>query len=375
MRMKMEDVLRYAAMMDRRRFLAGSAALASGASMMGRSALAATTVNWVGWQGYDEPLKVGSFLADNDISLATSYINTNEEIITRLQAGGAGQVDLITIYYGHIPILVAAGLIEPIDESMVPGIGDIFPEFLQVDVLRSDGNLYAVPFTWGTLSMIYDPGAIARPTSWKDALKDEYKGKVALVDDATGLLATWAPIVTGTTTPTRITMDQLKQTIDFLIDIKKNHARTFSASYGEATDLFARGEVVISAIGWDAMVGFAADKGKTLDYVIPDEGAMVFMDTLAIPAGAPNRDLAYKMIGQCVSAEGQKQIADALTQAIITKVAVPLVNDRNREIYQYDNLESLFQKARFYPFWPIEPEGDFVTHEQSQDEYQRFLRA
>ena len=374
MRMKIEDALRFVASVNRRRFLGGSAALVA-AALSGRSARAATTVNWVGWQGYDEPLKVGSFLADNDISLATTYINTNEEIITRLQAGGAGQVDLITIYYGHIPILVAAGLVEPIDESKVPGIEDIFPEFLQVDVLRSDGRLYAVPFTWGTLSMVYDPAAIERPASWKDALKDEYKGKVALVDDATGLLATWAPIVTGTTTPTRITMDELKKTIDFLIEIKKNHARTFSASYGEATDLFARGEVVISAIGWDAMVGFAAAKGKKLDYVIPEEGAMVFMDTLAIPTGAPNLELAYKLIGQCISAEGQKQIADALTQAIITKAAVPLVDERNREIYQYDNLENLFQKARFYPFWPIEPEGDFVTHEQSQEEYQRFLRA
>jgi spermidine/putrescine-binding protein len=241
--------------------------------------------------------------------------------------------------------------------------------------LRKDGKLYAVPFTWGTLSMIYDPAAISKPTSWKDALKDEYKGKVAMVDDATGLLATWAPIVTGTKTPTRITMDELKKTIDFLIDIKKNHARTFSASYGEAVDLFARGEVVTSVIGWDAMVGFAAAKGKTLDYVIPDEGVMVFMDTLAIPKGAPNIDLAYKMLGQCISAEGQKHIADTLTQAIITKAAVPLVSEKNRQIYQYDNLPKLFEKARFYPFWPIEPEGDFVTHEQSQEEYQRFLKA
>ena len=134
-------------------------------------------MNWVGWQGYDEPLKLGSFLADNEISLATTYINTNEEIITRLQAGGAGQVDLITIYYGHIPILIAAGLIEPIDESKVPGIGDIFPEFLKVDVLRKDGKLYAVPFTWGTLSMVYDPAAIAKPVVVEGCAEGRVQGQ------------------------------------------------------------------------------------------------------------------------------------------------------------------------------------------------------
>jgi spermidine/putrescine transport system substrate-binding protein len=109
--------------------------------------------------------------------------------------------------------------------------------------------------------------------------------------------------------------------------------------------------------------------------VIPEEGAMVFMDTLAVPKGAPNPDLVYKMLAQYISAEGQKHIADTLTQAIITKAAVPLVDEKNRQIYQYDNLAALFEKARFYPFWPLEAEGDYVTHDQSQEEYQRFLKA
>jgi spermidine/putrescine-binding protein len=196
-----------------------------------------------------------------------------------------------------------------------------------------------------------------------------------MVSDMTGLICTWAPIVTGTTTPTRITMAELTQTLDILIDVKKNHARTLSMSFGEAVDLFARGEVVTSVIGWDAMVGFAADKGKALDFVLPDEGAMTFMDTLAVPKGAPNRDLAYKLLAQSISAEGQKVIADQLTQAVITEAAVPLVSDKNRDIYQYGNLPALFERARFYQFWPLEAEGDFVTFDQVQEEYQRFLTA
>jgi spermidine/putrescine-binding protein len=370
-----QDKITVPAGIDRRKLLAGMA-VAGGAFVIGAgSAFAETTVNWVGWQGYDEPVKLGSFLKDNGVNLATTYINSNEEIITRLQAGGAGQTDFITIYYGHVPILIAADLIEPIDEAKVAGIADIFPEFLGVEPIRKDGKLYAVPFTWGTLSMVYDPAATAKPVSWKDCLKDDVKGKVAMVDDMTGLIATWAPIAVGTKTATRLTMDELKKTIDFLINIKKNHARTFSASYGEAVDLFARGEVVTSAIGWDAMVGFAAAKNKVVDFVVPDEGAMVFMDTLVIPKGAPNRDLAYKLLSQSISAAGQKQIADALTQAVISKAALAGVDDKNKQIYQYDNLPKLFEKAKFYPFWPLQPEGDFATHEQVLEEYQRFQKA
>jgi spermidine/putrescine-binding protein len=149
---------------NRRHLLAGGAALLGG-SLLGRVAEAATTVTWMGWQGYDDPLKAGTFLADNGIDLATTYINANEEIITKLQAGGAGQLDLATIYFGHVPILTAADLIEAIDEKLVPGLDKIFPEFLSVDSIRRDGKLYAIPFTWGTLPMIYDPAVITTPPS------------------------------------------------------------------------------------------------------------------------------------------------------------------------------------------------------------------
>ncbi|WP_164742925.1 extracellular solute-binding protein [Mesorhizobium sp. Z1-4] len=360
--------------LHRRGFLAAGTAAAA-ALMLPRSAMAGTQLSWIGWQGYDEPLKAGDFLKDNDIDLSTTYIGSNEEIITKLQAGGAGQLDLISIYFGHIPILAGAGLIEPIDEARVPGIDKIFPDFLDIDTIRMDGKLYAVPFTWGTLSMIYDPNAIAKPVSWNDCLKDEYKGKVSLTDDITGLITTWAPIVTGTKTPTRLTAAQLKETIDFLIKIKREHARTLSPNYGEATDLYARGEVVISAIGWDAQVAFAADKGKELAFVRPQEGVMVFMDTLAVPSGAPNRDAAYKALAQAISAAGQTVLASDLTQAVVNSDAVPLVDDVNRDVYQYGDFENLFRSARFDPFWPLQDDGEYASYDQVQEEYQRFLRA
>jgi spermidine/putrescine transport system substrate-binding protein len=130
--------------LDRRQLLG---ALAAGAAaLLPGGARAQTSVNWVGWQGYDEPVKVGTFLADNGIALATTSIHSNEEIISRLLARGAGQTDFITIYFGHVPILIAADLIEPIDMSRVTGIDQVFPEFLGVDAIRKDGTLYAVPF-------------------------------------------------------------------------------------------------------------------------------------------------------------------------------------------------------------------------------------
>ena len=82
---------------------------------MPREALAATTMTWMGWQGYETPILSGTFLKDNDIDFPPTFISSNEEIITKLQAGGTGRTDLITMYFGYLPLMAEGGLLEPVD--------------------------------------------------------------------------------------------------------------------------------------------------------------------------------------------------------------------------------------------------------------------
>lgn len=360
---------------DRRRFLLAASAMGLAGSALSRTAFAEDPFVWMGWQGYDGCFQGGKALESHGLSMSPTYINANEDIITKLQAGGVGQVDLATIYFGYLPILVGAGLVEPIDESRLKSIGAIFPEFLNNDALRFDGKLYGVPFTWGSFPMVYDPAAVAAPTSWKDVLKDEYKGKVLLVDDPVALVQIWAPIVTENKDPGALSPDDLKKTIDFLIDLKKNHARALAPGYGEAADMFARNEVVISAVGWEAMVGFAAAKGKEIKYVVPQEGTAIFMDCLCIPKSSPHLDAAYDMTEACLSVDGQMTVANELSQAVVNKDAAAGVPAENKTMYQYENLAKLFETARLYKFFPLESDGSVVTYDQMLEEYQRFQKA
>jgi hypothetical protein len=94
-----------------------------------RPAHAATTMTWMGWQGYETPIKAGTFLKDNDIDFQPTFISSNEEIITKLQAGGVGKTDLITMYFGYLPLMAEAGLLEPIDPSRIGLFGDLIPQF------------------------------------------------------------------------------------------------------------------------------------------------------------------------------------------------------------------------------------------------------
>ena len=137
---------------------------------------------------------------------------------------------------GYIPLLVKLDLIQPIDKSRVPNLEKVMPIFRNDPNINVDGKLYGVPFTWGGGPMVYDPAVITTPpTSWKDLLKPEYTGKVGMMDDPLGNMMIGALVATGTQTPTKLTAAQLEQTIDFLIEVKKQ-SRVVAASWGDLAD-------------------------------------------------------------------------------------------------------------------------------------------
>src|SRR5262245_12964281 len=142
--------------LSRRRFMGGMLA-AAGLGLAARSASAATTITWMGWQGYETPIKSGTFLADNDIDFQPTFIGSNEEIITKLQAGGIGKTDLITMYFGYLPLMAEGELLEPIDSTRVKLLDKLIPQFVAQEAIRYDGKLMGVPWNWGSLPLMYDP--------------------------------------------------------------------------------------------------------------------------------------------------------------------------------------------------------------------------
>lgn len=362
--------------LSRRQALIGAGALGAAAAFGARPAFAKTTMTWMGWQGYETPILSGSFVADNDIDFQPTFISSNEEIITKLQAGGIGKTDLITMYFGYLPLMAEGELLEPIDSSKIDQMPKLIPQFLAQDAIKHDGNLMGVPWNWGSLPLMYDPAVVTTPpTSWLDILKPEYQGKVAMVDDPLGNLLIWGTVVTGKPMGTILTKEEMVKVIDQLIEIKTKHARAFFPGYGDMSDAFARNEVVVSAIGWEAVAVWTQAKGKTIKYTIPKEGTGMFMDCLCIPKDAPNIELSYKMINHVVSAEPQKQFATEQSAGITNLDTVPLLSKELADSYNYADIDGFMKKARLQPVPPTESDGSVATYDDFLTEYQRLSKA
>ncbi len=363
--------------MTRRQFTAGVGALGALAAMGAgpRPAHAAATVTMLCWQDYDKGLHVGDFLKQKDISLNTTYIGNNDEIVTKLTAGGLGQIDIVTPYMGYIPLLVALDVIQPIDEKLVPNLAD------EIEVFRNDPNVivngtrYSVPFTWGSAPMMYDPAVIPTPPeSWHDLEKPEYKGKVGMMDDPLGNMMLAAVIATDAEVATMLTPAQLKAAVDYLIKLKKEQVRVVSVSWGEMADALSRGDIVITFSGWETIKKFCADHGKRIEYTYPKEGTFAWLDNYCIAKDAPNRELDHAVANQIISVESQVLIGDEMLQGIVNRKAVEKLTT-SRTLYPYDDLAGFEKKARFYAFPPKESDGTHASWSDWLAEYDRFKAA
>ena len=101
----------------------------------------------------------------------------------------------------------------------------------------------------------------------------------------------------------------------------------------------------------------------------------MFMDCLVIPTDAPNRDVAYDLANVCTSVEGQLKLAGDLGQAVVNLDAIPMVAQENRDMYRYDDMSQISQKATLHPMPPLEADGTHATFDDMIEEYERLLKA
>ena len=346
----------------RRRLLGGIGAatvLAGAAPRVGWSALGGE-LGYLGWQGYEDAGVVGDWLESNGVSLNTSYIAGNDDIINKLVTGGVGQFDVCTPFIAYIEPLVRLGVLDPIPVDRLSSYGKLYPQF-QADAIGAvsapAGTTYTVPLIWGAFTLLYLPEQVpSPPTSWLDLLDPKFKGRVIMYDDAYSQIVVWAKALGFGARMSRAELDQVR---DSLIELKKN-ARTIVPGYGEMIDLFARGEGWLATSGWDAVISWAAEAGAEVATTVPAEGTWSWTDTYALVKDAPNRDTAIAFIDHVISAQAQAAAAPILFSGVTNRDAVALLGSDLRGLYPYDDVDAYFDTAPLAELPPLEASGEDV---------------
>jgi spermidine/putrescine transport system permease protein len=279
------------------------------------------------WSNYIAPQTIRKFEQRHDVRVNLDLYDTNEAMLAKVQSGNV-DYDILCPSNYPIQVLIAQGLLRPLDLSALPHLANVDPAFLDRSYDR--GNRFSVPYFWGTAGIAYRRSRVGTVDSWAAMWDSRYKGRILMLDDARetfGAALKRMGASLNTTDPAL-----LARAREMLLQ-QKPLVRAYNSSNYE--DVLLSGDVWL-AQGWNGQFARAIAQDPDIEYVIPREGASLFLDSLVIPAGAPHPELAHAFIDFTLEAEIAAEICATMRYSTPNAAAVRLLPEAlraNRAIF------------------------------------------
>ena len=133
-------------------------------------ALAQETINVYNWGDYIDVEVLDQFEQETGIKVIYETFETNEDMYAKIAMGGSSY-DVIFPSDYMIERMIQENLLQKINWENIPNVANIDPRFLHEDY--DPEAAYSVPYTWGTMGILYNKEMVEEtPTSW-DTLMDE----------------------------------------------------------------------------------------------------------------------------------------------------------------------------------------------------------
>ena len=321
-------------------------------------------LNFMGYPGEDAASVAKSFFEQNGITMNPTYIASPDEVLTKFNTGGRGQMDLIANNKDFQRNMVQGGveLYAPLDLSRIPNQAGLFPIFKEGNWVTKDGQTYGVPLIWGDEPCTFLPTKWdGPPAKYTDFADPKWAGELCMVDDPVANTWLWAKSI-GNGDPSRLTQAQLDATVESMIQTKPNIV-VFAKDLGDQADILVRGDASMGIGGWAYQIVLAAEKGVELKAASPSEdGTFYWSDAYGIAVDAPNPDNAYAFMNYMVDAANNAAIATELGSAVTVAASVALLDPATAALYNYGIVEDptggVLASQVVSP--PREAEGDIV---------------
>jgi spermidine/putrescine transport system substrate-binding protein len=238
------------------------------------------------WVDYMSPKVLKAFQKQYGIEVVETYYDSNEELAAKLKGGATGY-DLINPTDFMVSILAKSGLLMPLDTSLIPNMKNVEP-FLKAppfdDPVKQGGKKYSVPHMFGTTGMGIRTDLVPQQvTSWNVLFDPANKQKIVMLNGERDVLAVGL-FMTGHD-PNTIVQTELDEAVQKLIDQKPLVVKYDSNSPKRT---MIEGNPYTHCWDGDAVMAKRALGTAKIDYVLPDDGFMVWADGIAIPKAAPS---------------------------------------------------------------------------------------
>jgi putrescine transport system substrate-binding protein len=258
------------------------------------------------WSDYIDKTIIEDFEKETGLKVVYDVYDSNDILETKLLAGKTGY-DVVFPSGNFLARQIKAGIFRPLDRAKLPNWKNLDPDIMQRLTVYDPGNRFGVPYLWGTtgiahnVEMIKKRMADAPVNSWKLIYDPEIIKRFA--DCGIFMLDAGDEIIPATLKFLGLEPDSkdpavLEKAREPLMAIRP-FIRKFHSS--ENINALANGDICL-AVMWSGdakqagMRASEANKGVTIQYKIPVEGAQMWFDMMAIPQDAPNPEGGLKLI-------------------------------------------------------------------------------
>jgi putative spermidine/putrescine transport system substrate-binding protein len=247
------------------------------------------------FEGYTDDEWVQEFEEAHDAKVNVTYTGSVDEMFAKMKGSEGADYDLISIDTSLFGRYIEQGLIIPYDMSKIPNTANLLPPFQDVAEVQHDDKTYGVPIAWGSLGLIYDKDEVdPPPTSWEVLWDENYKGRIIVLDDTNNNIVNTA-IILGFEDPFNLTDEQLEAVKQKLIDQKKVLLSYF-AGFEEGNNIWESGNAVLMFSMGEFQAVDLKKRGYNVEYIIPDEGGVGWLDTWAMSKGVQDPELAHEWV-------------------------------------------------------------------------------
>lgn len=254
------------------------------------------------WAGYLSDAVIKQFETETGIRVnIATYVN-NEVLYAKLKANPESGYDIIMPSSYFISRMRKQGLIQKIDHAKLKHYQNINPDFLSKE--HDPTNEYSIPYLWNGTGIVFNsryhtPNSIK---TWQDLWQARYKDQLLVLDDTRECFS-MALIALGYSINDR-NPNHIKAAFEKLKALMPN-IKLFNMDAQRSIYL---DEDITIGMGLNGDIFLASAQNPSLQFIYPNEGFVITLDSIAIPQGAKHVENAHCFIDFVLRAEIAKQI-------------------------------------------------------------------
>lgn len=230
------------------------------------------------WSEYLPQEVIDLFTEETGIKVSMENYASNEEMLAKLLAGG-GSYDLIQPSEYVIEGLIKEDLLTPIDHALIPNLKNIAPEFQNMSF--DPGNKYTVPYMAGIVGIVVNTELVTDDIKgYKDVFQDKFKKNIVVLDDAREIVS-WG--LNTLNIPVNDVTDENLEKVRPVLSKWLPLVKVYDSDSPKTALL--NGDVALGVV-WGGEGAKLLEADKKFKWVVPAEGAHLFVDSLAIPKTA-----------------------------------------------------------------------------------------